>query len=169
MGKRNHYEKAFQGWLDDGGVAYVLVGQEKRAIFSRAKIKSFDMMLYPMDRRVFLAEVKGRKFEGDDLRKKAAMQCWVKMDDVDGLARWQEVFGKGFGGAFVFVYEITKLDVEAGESEIFEFDGRRYVFYLIELDDYRRSMVLRSPKWRTVTLTADGFREYAKEASELLF
>ena len=86
---------------------------------------------------------------------------------VSGLLTERRAESKDYPWYESVLHEDEAIVLEAGNIEVFEFDGRRYVFYLIELDDYREAMVLRSPKWQTVTLTADGFREYAREAGEL--
>jgi hypothetical protein len=43
------------------------------------------------------------------------------------------------------------------------------MFFTVKLDDYRRFMKRRSPKWQTVTLPADKFRQCAVQMQELLF
>ena len=40
----NHYEKAFESWLKDNGIQYLLVDQKKRTAFSKSKIKSFSFL-----------------------------------------------------------------------------------------------------------------------------
>ena len=52
--------------------------------------------------------------------------------------------------------------------DIYDYAGRRYIFFAVRLDDYRRSMVRRSPKWRTVTLPAEDFRRCAVQVQQLL-
>ena len=44
----------------------------------------------------------------------------------------------------------------------------RYVFFCIRLDDYVRHMKGRSPKWHTVTLCADDFRQWATDLASFL-
>ena len=163
----NHYAQAFESWLIDNNVRYVSVDQQKKAAFSRSKIKSFDFLLYPARNGSVIAEVKGRKFKGTSLAKLTSLQCWVTMDDVTGLGDWERVFGQEHA-VFVFVYALENIDVEFDRNEIYEFEGGRYVFFAVGLDDYRRFMKVRSPKWRTVTLDADSFRECAVPLCEFL-
>lgn len=165
----NHYERAFQNWLIDNRIQYIAIDEHKRAAFARCKVKSFDFLVYPANRQVIIAEVKGRKFKGASLAKLAGFECWVTAEDVDGLVKWQQVFGQRYQAVFVFVYKIENIDVDFDGRDVFDFEADRYVFFTIKLDDYRSFMKRRSPKWQTVTLPADKFRQYAVQISELLF
>ena len=78
----NHYERAFENWLIDNRIKYTAVDQSKRAVFGRAKIKSFDFLLYRQDKPVIIAEVKGRSFKGTSFEKLRGFECWVQADDV---------------------------------------------------------------------------------------
>jgi hypothetical protein len=165
---RNQYEQAFENWLLDNAIQYIPVDERKRAAFSHCKVKSFDFLLYPRTGQVVIAEVKGRRFKGAGLAKLAGFECWVTADDVDGLVKWQEVFGAGHQAIFVFAYKAEKIDVDFDGREFFEFNEDRYIFFAVKLSDYRSFMKRRSPKWKTVTLPADRFRQCAVQISELL-
>ena len=165
---RNHYEQAFENWLLDNRIQYIPVDEHKRAAFARCKVKSFDFLLYPRNGQIIITEVKGRKFKGTGLAKLAGFECWVTADDVDGLTKWQEVFGAGHQAIFVFAYKAEKIDVDFDGRDVFDFDENRYIFFTVKLDDYRSFMKRRSPKWQTVTLPADKFRQCAVQISELL-
>lgn len=164
----NHYERAFGNWLIDNRIQYIAVDEQKRAAFDRSKIKSFDYLLYPRSGWIIVAEIKGRKFSGTSLEKLAGFECWVTADDVDGLARWQQVFGPAHTVVFVFAYRIENVDVDFDGRAVYDFNSDRYVFFTVKLDDYRRFMKLRSPKWRTVTLSAKNFRRCAVQIEQLL-
>ena len=167
----NHFETAFENWLIENRVQYVQVDQRKRAYFARTKIKSFDFLLYParLDTDTLIAEVKGRTFSGKSLARLGGLQCWVTMEDVRGLLRWEEVFGKNYAGMFVFVYELANVDVDTDGRNVFEFDGKRYFFAGLKLSDYSSCMRLRSPRWQTVMLGAADFRRCATDLETLLF
>ena len=165
---RNHYEGAFENWLLDNRIQYVVTDEHKTAALARRKIKSFDFLLYPRSGQIIIAEVKGRRFKGTNLAKLAGFECWVTADDVDGLVKWQQVFGPGHQAVFVFAYKIENIDVDFDGRDIFDFDANRYIFFCVKLDDYRRFMKPRSPKWQTVTLPADKFRDCAVHISEFL-
>ena len=164
----NHYEQAFGNWLIDNRVRYIAVDEQKRAAFGRSKIKSFDYLLYPPNQKVIVAEVKGRAFKGNSFAGLAGFECWVTTDDIISLTNWQQVFGPTHVAAFVFAYRIEKIDVDFDGREVYEFDGNRYIFFSIRLDDYCNFMKRRSPKWKTVTLPADKFRKCAVQMQNLL-
>ena len=164
----NEYEQAFESWLIDNRLQYVAVDQQKRRVFARSRIKSFDFLLYPVHLPPVIAEVKGRKFKGKSLASLSGLECWTTMEDIRGLIRWEQVFGKGTEAVFVFVYKIENIDVETDGNEIYDFEADRYTFYTVRLDDYREYMTVRSPKWHTVTLPAAKFRKYAMPIRQYL-
>jgi hypothetical protein len=164
----NHYERAFENWLIDNRIQYIAVDDQKRAAFGRSKIKSFDFLLYPRNQQIIIAEVKGRKFKGTSFAKLTGFECWVTTEDIAGLAKWQEVFGTAHLAVFVFTYRIENIDVDFDGRDTYEFDANRYVFFAVKLNDYRRFMKRRSPKWQTVTLPADKFRKCAVQMQSLL-
>ncbi|MFC1739420.1 HYExAFE family protein [Planctomycetota bacterium] len=164
----NHYERAFENWLKDNQIQYIAVDEHKRAAFGRSKIKSFDFLLYPPNQSIIIAEVKGRAFKGSSFARLAGFECWVTMDDVNGLANWKQIFGESHIPVFVFAYCMKNIDVDFDGRDVFDCDGRRYVFFALKLSDYCSHMKLRSPKWETVTLPADKFRQCAIQMQELL-
>jgi len=95
-------------------------------------------------------------------------ECWVTAEDVDGLVKWQEVLGPTYQAVFIFVYLIKNIEVDFNGVNVFDFDADRYVFFTVKLEDYRSFMKRRSPKWQTVTLPADKFRQYATQISKFL-
>lgn len=155
----NHYETAFQNWLIDHRIEYAALNNEKVIQIKHKGIKSFDFLLQLDSGRKIIAEVKGRTFRGTSLEKKSSMECWVTADDIDGLTKWREILGSDYEVVFVFTYIVENIDVDFDGQEVFDFDSARYVFFCVRLDDYRRFMTQRSPKWRTVTIPADKFRQ----------
>ena len=166
--RANLYERAFENWLIDNKVRYIAIDEHKKKVFGRSKIKSFDFLLNPPAQRPIIAEIKGRVFKGKTLVRLAGLQCWVTSEDVDGLAGWQQVFGSGYVTAFVFAYRVASVDVDFDGRDYYDFAGQRYVFFAVKLDDYRRFMTLRSPRWRTVTLPAEKFRLCAVQMQKLV-
>jgi hypothetical protein len=168
----NHYERAFEDWLIDNHVRYVPIDESKKTVFGRAKIKRFDFLIHPCrqgtDSLVVVTEVKGKLFKGTSLAGLKGLECWVPADDVDGMAAWQRIFGPGHLLLFVFVYCLVNPDVDLDGRSFHEYDGNRYVFLGVTLDDYRKFMKQRSPRWRTVTLAADRFRQCAVQLEEVL-
>lgn len=165
---QNHYEKAFENWLKDNHIKYTAIDQSKRAAFGKVKLKSFDYLLYPADKPAIICEIKGRTFKGTSFENLTGLECWVSADDVDGLVQWQRVLGVSGKAYFIFVYKIENVDVDFDGREVLTLDEKRYVFLAVALDDYRKNMKLRSPKWRTVTLPADKYRKYAVGLERLL-
>ncbi|MHC4748974.1 MAG: HYExAFE family protein [Planctomycetota bacterium] len=164
----NHYERAFENWLIDNRIKYVAVDEHKRTAFGHSDIKSFDFLVYLPNEQIIIVELKGRKFKGTSLVKLAGFECWVTAEDVDGLTRWQQVFGSGHQAIFVFAYKAENIDVDFDGINVFDFDDNRYVFFCVKLDDYRKFMKRRSPKWQTVTLPAENFRDCAVQISQFL-
>ncbi|MDD5327797.1 MAG: HYExAFE family protein [Phycisphaerae bacterium] len=169
----NHYERAFQNWLIDNKIKYASVDKQKRAEFENCKIKSFDFLLYPPSGEIIIAEVKGRSFKGTSFAGLAGFECWVTAEDIDGLVNWRDALSagrlsaEGHSAVFVFAYKIENIDVDFDGREVYDFDANRYVFFAVKLDDYRAFMKRRSPKWQTVTLSADKFRQCAIELRQL--
>jgi hypothetical protein len=164
----NHYERAFENWLIDNHVRYIKVDEHKKAVFGRSKIKSFDFLLHPSDGQIIIAEVKGRRFKGTSLAKLSGLECWVTTEDIEGLTNWRKVFGSNHQAIFIFAYKIENVDVDFDGNESFYFEANRYVFFGIELDDYRRFMKQRSPKWKTVNLPAGQFKRCVVAISDFL-
>jgi hypothetical protein len=165
----NYYERAFENWLIDSRIEYVVVDEHKRATFGHTDIKSFDFLLYPPNGQIIIAEVKGRTFKGTSLANLASLECWVTTEDIDGLTKWQQVFGADYRAVFIFAYKIENIDVDFDGRDVFDFDANRYLFFCVKLEDYRRFMKRRSPKWQTVMLPADKFRQCAVQLAEFLF
>ena len=164
----NHYEKAFENWLIDNSIKYTAVDDSKRSAFGSSKIKSFDFLLYPAKQNTIIAEVKGRLFKAASFAGLTSLECWVTTDDIEGLVQWQKVFGSNHTIAFVFAYKIENIDVDFDGLNFYDYAAARYVFFTISLDDYRRFMKVRSPRWKTVTLPANKFRECAVQMQKLL-
>jgi len=118
---------------------------------------------------VIIAEVKGRSFKGTSFEKLTGFECWVTTEDIDGLTGWQDVFGSGHLAVFVFAYKMENIDIDFDGRDVYDFGSKRYVFFAVKLCDYRKFMKRRSPKWRTVTLPAEKFRESAVQMQNLLF
>lgn len=164
----NHYERAFQNWLIDQRIEHVALNSQKAIELGHTGIKSFDFLLELESGKKIIAEVKGRRFKGTTLEKLSSLECWVTAGDIDGLSKWMEILGPEYKAVFVFTYKIDNIDVDFDGREVFEFDSKRYIFLGIGLDDYRKFMKQRSPKWQTVTLPADKFRQCVLKLTDIL-
>lgn len=183
-----HYEQAFEHYLQQCRLPYVAVDQAKKAVFADVRLKSFDFIVYGRQSRCFLVDVKGRKFPRSQFEKGRWGQNWVTADDVDGLMRWQEIFGGDYVALFVFAYWLCDdwhgracmagpprdrpTGPRASSSNLFEtvfnHGQRDYFFAGVQLDAYRRHMKPRSPKWRTVYVPARHFGQLVRPFSELM-
>jgi hypothetical protein len=164
----NHYERAFESWLIDHRVRYVRADEHKRLGPARRSVKNFDFLLHTGSGRHVIAEVKGRTFKGTSIAHLKGLDCWVTRDDVEGLQLWQHALGAGHEAAFVFAYRVLNVDVDFDGRETQVLGPDRYVFLAVGVDDYARHMKRRSPKWQTVTLPAEKFREVAIDPVTLL-
>jgi len=167
--RANHYELAFENWLLDHGVDYVRADDHERLGPPRRSVKNFDFLLRPDAGRRVIAEVKGRTFRGTNVTERAGFECWVTRDDVESLALWRRILGAGHEAVFVFAYRVAQVEVDFDGCDVLDFRGERYLFFCVRLDEYRRHMKRRSPKWETVTLPAEKFRQCAVSLGEFLF
>jgi hypothetical protein len=153
-----HYEAAFEAYLRHRGIPYVAVDEAKKALFSNAKLKSFDFVVYSKSGPNLLIDVKGRQMT--DARSKRSFQTWTTERDVEDLMQWEQVFGDGFKAILTFIYWIeAPLTPEAG---MFEHRDRWYLLLGVDLTEYRNHMRRRSVKWETVALPAEDFRQLAR-------
>lgn len=176
-GLPNHYELALRSWLIDNGVRFLAVDQQKRKVFARNKIKTFDMLVYPAGggspgSRTLVVEVKGRLFKGAKLNVGVSLPNWVTKEDVIGLTRWEQIIARTevrqrSHAVFVFSYKFERIDVETDGLETYDFDNNVYCFFAITLDEYRKKMKQRSPKWQTYDLAAADFRGAAMPLAQL--
>ena len=167
-GSGNRYERAFENWLLDHGVPYVRSDEHRRLGSARKSVKNFDFLLFPRADRKVIVEVKGRTFAGTTLVGLAGFDCWVTMDDIESLQVWRRALGDDHEAVFVFAYRVAQADVDFDGHEVLPLGPDRYVFFCVRLDDYLQHSKRRSPKWRTVMLPADSFRQCAVGLSAFL-
>jgi hypothetical protein len=157
--RNNHYEAAFEEYLRQRGVPYVIVDDAKRALFADAQLKSFDFVVYCQNGANLLVDIKGRQ-KRHRSGKGATFQSWATERDVTDLNQWQQVFGEGFKAVLVFIYWIdAPLTPEPG---MFEHKDRWYLMVAVDLNEYRNHMRRRSAKWETVSIPSDDFRALAR-------
>src|SRR5476651_1609667 len=114
--RKIHYEAAFEGYLRHRGIPYVAVDEAKKALFSNAKLKSFDFVVYSKAGPNLLVDVKGRQMKAATAKR--AFQTWTTERDVNDLMQWEQVFGEGFKAMFTFIYWIdAPLTPEPGMFE----------------------------------------------------
>jgi hypothetical protein len=157
----NHYERAFENWLLDHRIPYVRSDEHKRPgpPDESVSVKNFDFLLLPGLGRKVIAEVKGRTFAGATLAGLTGLECWVTTDDIESLRVWKRALGPDHEAVFVFAYRVVRVDVDFDGHEPLTVGSERYVFFCVRLEDYLRHVKGRSPKWHTVTLAAEDFRQ----------
>ena len=166
---RQHYEQAFEDYLRSVGRPFVVVDDAKKAVFSGARIKSFDFLVYSTGTTHWLVDVKGRKLAVQSPGRKGHLENWTTREDVVGLQQWARVFGQGFAGLFVFAYWLTNPDHGRPFDGVeHAFADRHYVFGAMPVDDYAANLTDRSRSWQTVAVPAKRFREMIRPLGDFL-
>ena len=164
MDRSNHYESAFEGWLQSQRLCYVAVDEARRCVLDEPSLKSLDFIVCgPCGARLVI-DVKGRRFPGGKPgRLRYVWESWAEQEDIDGLARWAERFGPGYQGLLVFTYHILpQVELPEDTEDLFVWRKRRYLLRAVDVEDYRRHLRVRSPRWGTVALSSSAFREVAR-------
>lgn len=167
----NIYEQVFACWLGENHIPYTEIDQTKRFSVEHQNVKNFDFLVRPRSPHPVLVEVKGRTFHGSSLAGLKGLDGWATLEDVEALSYWQSCFRQEkpeTEAVFVFVFALEQIDVETDGQAVYDFAGGRFLLLAVPLGAYRDGMKARSPKWQTVTLSAEGFRRYAVPVKEIL-
>jgi hypothetical protein len=162
MDRGNHYEAAFEAYLQWHRLCYVAVDETRRAMLGESPVKSLDFLVFGDQGARLLVDVKGRRFPcGKPGKQRRVWECWSTRDDLDGLERWAEL--SGFQDLLVFAYHVLPgVELPEDTEDLWTWRGQRYLLRAIAAADYRRHMRVRSPKWDTVTLPRAVFRELVR-------
>jgi len=165
----NHYEAAFEEYLRRSGVPYVAVDEARRSLLSDGgSIKSLDFIVSAgRGDTLWLVDVKGRRFPSGD-EQKQYWKNWSTRDDLQSLARWEELFGANFCAVFVFAYNIVGDRAPLEPERLFEHRRSLYGFVAVRLADYASRARPISPSWDTVAMPTEEFRRLARPIDELL-
>jgi hypothetical protein len=160
MDRSNHYEVAFESYLQSHRLCYVAVDETRRALLGDSPVKSLDFIVFGTDGARLVVDIKGRRFPAGPLeRPRMVWECWSAREDIDGLERWSEMAGEGYRGLLVFAYLLhPSVEMSPNTPDLYFCRGKRYLFRAVDAADYRAHMRVRSPRWKTVTLTRDVFR-----------
>jgi hypothetical protein len=160
MDRSNHYEVAFEAYLQHHRLCYVAVDETRRAVLEDEEVKSLDFIVFGRDDARLVIDVKGRRFPaGPPRRPRPVWECWSFRDDVNGLDRWAELAGPSYRGLLVFAYSLhPSVELAPGTPDLYAWRGRRYLFRGVDVGAYRERMRIRSPSWDTVTLGKADFR-----------
>lgn len=163
----NHYEAAFEAYIRSLRVPCVAVDEAKRAISGQVGVKNPDFLLYPRMGLNLVVEVKGKL--GKNAQGRRPWENWVTTDDLDGLARWQEMFGPGFRALLAFAYAEPPAPYPLPPGDgAFDFRGRHYRFWAVGLDDYIHHLRSRGPAWKAVAMARAEFRRRVRPLVEWL-
>jgi hypothetical protein len=165
--RSNHYEAAFEAYVRSLRIPCVAVDEAKRALFGEEGVKNPDFLLYPRCSQNLVVEVKGKR--GKNALGRRPWENWVTTDDLDGLARWQEMFGPGFRAILAFVYAEAPqpFPLPSGDGA-FSFRGLDYRFWAVELDEYVAHLRSRGPAWKAVAMARAAFRRRVRPLNEWL-
>jgi hypothetical protein len=156
-----HYEAAFEDFLRSRAWPYLCVDEHRKAIFSGARVKSFDVLVYPPGGTAWMVDVKGRKFPYEIRGGKRFWENWVTQEDLDGLKQWESAFGAGFQPVFVFAYWLLGLTDRGPTAAIHPFRRNYYAFLAIPAATYASHARRRSDRWNTVSMPHRAFRSLA--------
>ncbi len=167
MDRSNHYEAAFEGYLQEHRLCYVAVDETRRATLGELRVKSLDFVVYGAGGSRLVVDVKGRRFPGGPPdRPRRVWESWSTLEDIDGLERWARLFGRDYQGLLVFAYHLApSVELPDDTPDVWWWRGRRYLLRAVRAADYRREMRVRSPKWGTVHLPTPAFRKLVRPLS----
>ena len=159
---RYHYESAFASMLRSHRVPYVGVDEARRTLLPEGDrlgdLKSFDFVVYG-GLGNYLVDVKGRRLGSWGL------QCWATREDIESLLAWEGLFGAGFAGMLVFMYESVEQPADGAFDEVFEAGGRWYCLRAVRVREYASRMKARSAAWGTVDVPRGAMDEMRVERS----
>ncbi len=165
--RSNHYEAAFEAFVRSLRVPCVAIDEAKRALSGEWGLKSPDFLLYPRFATNLVVEVKGKRAKNRVGRRD--WENWVTTDDLDGLDRWQTMFGSSFRSVLAFAYAepIQPFPLPRANGA-FEFRGLEYRFWAVELDEYINHLRSRGPAWKAVAMARRAFRRRVRPLVEWL-
>lgn len=157
--RANHYDAAFEEYLRQARIPYVVVNEAKRACLDEISLKSLDFVVCSPTMGNLLVDVKGRRSPQPGEKSGRRWENWATADDLESLARWETAFGPGYRALLVFAYWLPDAAPRDDLPVMLTFRGRQYGFYGVWAREYQQAMKVRSPKWETVWLTSNWFRE----------
>jgi hypothetical protein len=168
MDRGNHYELAFESYLQREKFCYIAVDETRRSSLADAPIKSLDFVVFSRNGARLVVDIKGRRFPGGTTaRPKRIWECWSFREDVVGIDRWMDLAGQDYRGLLVFAYLLAKdVVLSAQTPDLFTFREQRYLFRAVDILEYRSRMKTRSPRWQTVTLSCADYRAIVRPFCE---
>lgn len=160
MKRDNHYEAAFEAYLQSRQVAYVAVDEQRRSRVLGGSLKNADFLVTPSQGATLLVDVKGRRFPSGQ-KNHQYWRNWSTWDDLRSLASWQERIGVGAIALFTFAYHLVGERSPVAREQLYEFRGQWYAFLAVRVADYVQRMKPLSQKWQTVSMPVADFRAAA--------
>lgn len=157
MERYKHYKDAFILYLRSQGIPYKESKDWHRKAFKDAGIRPFDLIIY-LEKDSIITQVKGRKARAGSVNS-VIEDPWLTEEDIDTMRLWQKILGKGFKAAFTFAFLLPTKTLPSIANFIYQ--GNKYSFKLIYLEDYTANMKERSKKWKTKIILPAAFKRYS--------
>ena len=142
----NHYEAAFEAYLQARRVAYVAVNEQRRSRIAERSLKNVDFLVSPADGATLLIDIKGRRFPSGQ-RSKQYWRNWSTWDDLQSLARWQDRLGQGAVAMLTFAFHVVADRSPTPADQLFSFRDQSYAFLAVRIADYIQGLRPLSAKW----------------------
>ena len=163
-----HYENAFKHYLTDHRVPFITVQQLARSADAVGKIKNFDFLVHAPSGPHYIVDVKGKHFPSTSSKSEVFWENWVHLDDLDGLAAWEEHFGKDYAGLLVFVYWLQADVPSPGELKVYEYRDRQYLMVGVSLSDFLNNCRRRSLRWQALYVPTRTFLNLIQPVDKLI-
>ena len=164
MDRSNHYEAAFEAYLQEQGPQLHRHGRNAPLLCTVAKpLKNLDFIVHATAASQLLIDVKGRRFPaGTPAKPRAVWECWSTRDDLDALDHWRRLFGRLSGTAAVRLRHHPDVRLPDDVEDLWHFRGHRYLLRAVAADDYQMHRRVRSARWGTVTLPTPVYKRLAQ-------
>jgi len=165
----NRYERAFVAWLRFHQLPYLPVDESQRRVVNRQLVKSPDLLVYDRRGRGYVVDVKGRRYPGgNETHPRRVWERWCTRQDPTSLLAWGQLLSAR--SVLVFVYHLRGRAAQETAQDWYDawtWQGEAYAVCGIYAEAYIQHMRLRSPRWDTVSLSSEVFRQLAQPVSAI--
>jgi hypothetical protein len=170
MDRGNHYERAFAAYVRERGLLTLGVDESRRGWLGETSVKNLDLLVVGPGEVRLAVDVKGRRYpSGPAGKRRYTWECWSTAADVAGLTTWTDLLGDGYVGLLVFVYHVLpEVRLPEETLDLWEYQERTYLFRAVPVEDYRRHLRVRSPRWGTVGLARHDYVRVVRPVSDFL-
>ena len=159
-GDRNHYERAFTGWLNRRRLTAMGVDERARPHVQGRRLKNFDFLVNGAG-RVYALDLKGRRGTP-----------WITRDDLFSLMAWRGLFKGAAEPALLFAFYAPGPKTPSRLRDLPGPEHREgsgmYRFCVLALEDAQRLARPRSARWNTYGFEWKAFCKAARPADTLL-